>query len=58
MAKSIIEVRELMDNLFDKSIGKAREEMEQVKQLAKEDRIDSFKPWDRAFYQEKLKKSS
>ncbi len=57
MAKEPATVSDFLDELKNKSIGKARSETEDLKQFAKKlDGIDDFASWDSYYYFEKLKK--
>ncbi len=56
MAKTPENVFEFLDNLKKHSLDKAKNEVEEVKAFAKElDGLTDFKPWDLAYYSEKLR---
>ncbi|MEQ8712185.1 MAG: M3 family metallopeptidase [Cyclobacteriaceae bacterium] len=57
MAKTVAGVEELQEELMVKSMGKAKEEVEEIKSFMRE-RGDDFElqRWDWAYYSEKLKK--
>lgn len=54
MAKDPNKVVSFLEELFSKSIGKARKEYEELKAFSKKDGLDDFEPWDSAYYSEKL----
>lgn len=56
MAEKQSNIFNLLDNLYDASYPKAKEEMEELKKIAFElDGIKNLKPWDTVYYSEKLK---
>ncbi|AXX92426.1 peptidase M3 [Malaciobacter molluscorum LMG 25693] len=57
MAKNEEEVVSFLEELGQKGKQKAKEELEEVAQLAKEDGIDNIKSFDLSYYSEKLKKA-
>ncbi|RXJ98338.1 peptidase M3 [Arcobacter sp. CECT 8986] len=57
MAKSEDEVISFLEELGQKGKQKAKEELEEVAKLAKEDGIDDIKSFDLSYYSEKLKKA-
>ena len=58
MAETPKQVLELLNGLLDKSKDQAKIELEELKTFAKENGLSTeFKPWDSAFYAEKLKKA-
>ena len=57
MANSEDEVINFLEELGNKAKEKAIKELEEIKQIAKEDGIDDFRASDISFYSEKLKKA-
>ena len=57
MANSEDEVINFLEELGSKAKEKAMKELEEIKQIAKEDGIDDFRASDISFYSEKLKKA-
>jgi len=57
MANSEDEVINFLEELGNKAKEKAMKELEEIKQIAKEDGIDDFRASDISFYSEKLKKA-
>lgn len=57
MAKTEDEVVSFLDELGQKGKAKAKEELEEIKAMAKEDGIEDFRSSDMAYYSEKLKKA-
>ena len=57
MANSEDEVINFLEELGNKAKQKAIKELEEIKQIAKEDGIDDFRASDISFYSEKLKKA-
>jgi Zn-dependent oligopeptidase len=56
MAKTVDTVQTFLDNILDKAMPSAEEELEELKAFALEiDGIKGFKKWDKAYYTEKLK---
>lgn len=56
MASSPDRVLNFLDDIYKYAYPAAKNELEEVKQLAKElDNIDEIQPWDSAYYTEKLK---
>ncbi|MBX2987492.1 MAG: M3 family metallopeptidase [Bdellovibrionaceae bacterium] len=56
MAKDPGTVKGFLDGLLSASKKAAQRDLEEVKQMAREaDRLEDFKPWDFAYYSEKLK---
>lgn len=55
MAKSEDEVVNFLNNLASKAKEKAKQELKEVKDLAKKDGINDFRPSDLSYYSEKLK---
>ncbi|MEA1973306.1 MAG: M3 family metallopeptidase, partial [Candidatus Cloacimonadota bacterium] len=57
MAEKPNTVMSFLDRIFEASLPKAKEELEEVKALAKEiDGLEDFKAWDASYYSEKLRK--
>ena len=57
MANSEDEVINFLEELGSKAKEKAMKELEEIKQIAKEDGVDDFRASDISFYSEKLKKA-
>ncbi|MCT7534015.1 M3 family metallopeptidase [Aliarcobacter cryaerophilus] len=57
MAKSEDDVINFLEELGNKAKEKAMKELEEIKQIAKEDGVDDFRASDISFYSEKLKKA-
>ena len=56
MAENQTNIYNLLDNLFDACFEPAKEDLRQIKEIAKElDNLDDIKPWDTVYYAEKLK---
>ena len=56
MAESQKNIYDLLDSLYEASFNVAKDDIKQIKQIAKElDGIDDLKPWDTTYYSEKLK---
>ncbi len=56
MAEKQENIFNLLDNLYDACYEPAKEDLAQVRSIAKElDGIDEIKPWDTVYYSEKLK---
>jgi len=56
MAKNQTNIFNLLDNLYDACYEPAKDDLEQIKAVARElDGIDEIKPWDTVYYAEKLK---
>ena len=55
MAKNSKTVHKFLDDLVKKVLPAARKEFEKLKNLAAEDGVTDFRPWDMAYYVEKLK---
>ena len=56
MAENQTNIFNLLDNLYDACYEPAKNDLEQVKAIAKElDGIEDIKPWDTVYYAEKLK---
>ena len=56
MAENQKNIFNLLDNLYDASFEPAKNELEQIRSIAKEmDGIDELMPWDTVYYSEKLK---
>lgn len=56
MAENQANIFNLLDNLYDACYEPAKNDLEQIKAIAKEiDNIDEIKPWDTVYYGEKLK---
>lgn len=58
MANSEDDVINFLEELGNKAKEKAMKELEEIKQIAKEDGVDDFRASDISFYSEKLKKST
>ena len=58
MAKNTTTVLKFLNNLAKASLPQAREEFEQIKQIAQEDNIVDIQPWDIGYYSEKLRKKN
>lgn len=57
MAEKVENVYGLLDDLYDNCYEKAKIELNELKEFAKElDNIDDFKPWDQSYYFTKLQK--
>ena len=57
MAESVENVYGLLDDLYDNCYDKAKIELDELKDFAKNlDNIDDFKPWDQSYYFTKLQK--
>ena len=57
MAKTEDEVISFLEELGHKGKTKAKEELEEIKAIAKEDGVENFRSSDMAYYSEKLKKA-
>ncbi len=57
MANSEDDVINFLEELGNKAKEKAIKELEEIKQIAKEDGVDDFRASDISFYSEKLKKA-
>lgn len=58
MAETPKQVLELLNNLLEKSKLQAKDELNELREFAKESGFeDEFQPWDTGYYSEKLKKS-
>ena len=56
MAENQKNIFTLLDNLYDASISHAKNDLQQIKEIAQElDNITDLKPWDFSYYSEKLK---
>ncbi len=56
MAENQTNIFNLLDNLYDACYEPAKDDLNQIKAIAKEiDGIDEIKPWDTVYYAEKLK---
>ena len=56
MAESQTNIYNLLDNLYEACFEPAKEDLRQIKEIAKEiDGLDDIKPWDTVYYAEKLK---
>ena len=56
MAENQTNIFNLLDNLYEACYEPAKNDLEQIKAIAKEiDNIDEIKPWDTVYYGEKLK---
>ena len=56
MAENQTNIFNLLDDLYDACYEPAKDDLEQIKAVAKEiDEIDDIKPWDTVYYGEKLK---
>ena len=59
MAKNTSNVYGLLDDLYDNCYPKAKDEIEELKDYAKElDGLDDFQPWDQSYYFTKLQKKN
>lgn len=58
MAETPKQVLELLNNLLEKSKLQAKDELNELREFAKESGFeDEFQPWDTGYYSEKLKKA-
>ena len=56
MAENQTNIYNLLDNLYEACFEPAKEDLRQIKEIAKEiDDLDDIKPWDTVYYAEKLK---
>ena len=56
MAENQTNIYNLLDNLYEACFEPAKEDLRQIKEIAKEiDGLDDIKPWDTVYYAEKLK---
>ena len=56
MAENQTNIYNLLDNLYEACFEPAKEDLRQIKEIAKEiDNLDDIKPWDTVYYAEKLK---
>lgn len=57
MAKTVANVENMIDTLYQKSAQAAQKEMDEIKNYAQSKNFHQMKPWDVPFYSERLKES-